>query len=90
MGLLEDGPGQGVLTLLLQRKCQAEQLFLCKTRCWQHVGHLGLPCCNGARLVQDDNLGPASVLQGNGIFEQDAMLGAYPVAHHDGHRRGQT
>ena len=69
LGLLEDGPGQGVLTLLLQRKCQAEQRLLCKPRCWQHIGHLGLPRRNGARLVQNHNLGPASVLQGNGTFE---------------------
>ena len=50
-----------------------------------HVGDPGLAGGDGAGFVQDDDLRLARLFQGNGGLEEDAVLGAHAVAHHDGH-----
>ena len=90
LAFLHNGPGQGVLTLLLQGQGQAEELLLTDAGGGQNICYLGLAAGDGAGLVQGNNVHFPGLLQGGGGFEQDAVLGAHAVAHHDSHRSRQT
>ena len=90
LALLHNGPGQGVLALLLQGQGQAEELLLTDAGGGQNICYLGLAAGDGAGLVQGNNVHFPGLLQGGGGFEQDAVLGAHAVAHHDSHRSRQT
>ena len=79
--------GQRVLTLLLQRGRQRQQLALGNALRRQDVSDPGLAAGDGAGLVQRHDLGAACGFQRGGGLEQDAVPGPQTVAHHDGHRR---
>ena len=66
---LENGPGQGVLALLLQGIGQGQQLLLRHAPGGQQVGDPGLAPGDGAGLVQGHNVHLAGLLQGDGGFK---------------------
>ena len=88
-GLCQNGLGQGVFTLGLQRSRQGEEFCFRDPLCGDQVGDRGFPPGDRAGLVQDHGLDLAGGLQGGGRLEEDAVLGTHTAAHHDGHGGGQ-
>ncbi len=89
VGAPDDGLGQWMLGLALDRHGQREQpggvLSVDK-----HIGDLRLTLGEGAGLVHYHRVDPGSSLQRGGVLEQHTALGAQPAADHDRGRCGQA
>ena len=84
----DDGRGQQVLGLVLEPGDQREQLGLVDA-VDDDVGDLRLALGQGAGLVHDDGVDAGRGLEGGGVLDQHAALGAQPGADHDRGRGGQ-
>ena len=85
LALLHDRTGQGVFALLLQGQGQTEEFVLADAVAGQDIRHFGLTAGDGTGLIQGNDLHLTGSLQGGGCLEEDAVLGAHAVAHHDSH-----
>ena len=88
--LLQNGLCQGMLAFAFQGQGQLQKVVLLKSRLRDQVCDLGGSCGDGSGFVQHHDLGLSGLLQGDGILKEDAVLGPYPVSHHNGHRRGKA
>ena len=67
-----------------------KQLFLPDAGRRQDVCHLRFAAGDGACLIQGNDIYFARLFQRDRCLEQDAVFRSHAVAHHDGHRCGQT
>ena len=86
----QNGPGQRMLALCLQRKGVFQQLPFVNAGDGQKIRHPWLAGGDGAGLVQRHNLDTARFFQRSGCFEQNAVFGSQAAAYHDRHRGSQT
>ena len=87
-GVADDGGGQRVLGLVLERGDQREQLGLVDA-VDDDVGDLRLALGQRAGLVHDDRVDAGRGLECGGVLDQHAALGAQAGADHDRGRGGQ-
>ena len=90
LGAGQHGLCQRVLALALQCGGKGEQFAFGHALGGQDVGDFGFTAGDGAGLIQRHDLGAACGFQRSGGLEQDAVLRAQTVAHHDGHGRCQA
>ena len=90
-GLADDRVGQGMLGEPLGRGDQGEDLVVGQSALGSDdVGDPRLALGEGAGLVEDDGPDRPQPLEGFGVPEQDAGLGALPGPDHDRGRRRET
>ncbi len=85
-----NGSGKGMLAGGLQRTCQGQQCLLCEAGGREKLCYSGLAAGDGAGFIQGNNLHLSGLFQRDGGFEQDAVFGTHPIAHHNRHRGRQT
>ena len=79
-----------MLAFAFQGQGQLQQAFFREFSLGNQVRDLGGSRGDGSGFVQHHDLGLSGLFQGYGILKEDAVLGPYPVAHHNGHRRGKA
>ena len=89
VGVANDGLGEGMLGLALDRRDEAQQLAFVDP-VDEQVGDLGFALGEGAGLVHDDRVDAGGGLDAGGVLEQHAALGAETGADHDRGGRGQA
>ena len=90
LGAGQNGLGQRMLAAAFQRCGQRQKLRLRDARGGQQVSDPGRTLGDGAGLVQRHDLSAACGFQRGGGLEEDAVLCAEAVAHHDGHGGRKT
>ncbi len=85
-----DGLRQRVFTLLFKRVCGFHQFGDVDAGARHHVGDGGFALRDGPGLVEGDGADLAGRFQALRGLEQDAVLRALAVAHHDGDRGRET
>ena len=78
-----------MLAFLFQRQRKGKQVGLTRSCKRKDICHFRLTAGDGAGLIQCDDLRFARLFQRCRGLEQDTTAGAFAIANHDGHRRGQ-
>ena len=96
VGIGHDGLGKRMLAAFFQRCCEFDQpLFgygggAVRTARGDDANDDGRALRDGAGLVENDGVDGLQGFERFGRFEQDAHLGAFTGAHHDGDGRGKA
>ena len=89
-GVLENRLCQRVLGMRLHGGRNLDQARLVPVRRRHGIHHVGLSHRQGASLVENHHVEPGALLDGLGMFEQDAVAGPKARANHDRHGRREA